>query len=561
VQTVSVLGAYLRSMPFEVISASVIICITTLFLPFAMNRIYDRVVPQQALGTLAMLTLLLLGCMIVEVTLRIARSYLLARIAVHGAWRQMRFSLEELASSPVADLVGGGRQVWYRRLQALAQASEQAASPNRLIVIDALFVPVFMTLLVLTGGIIALAPAATCLVTIGLIVSGGRAIRTCVAGRQEADGELQRFTMESLSAIATVKTLGLRHLVEHRYSLLQNACASHQKEIMRASEQTQGLTQSVITAAQIVTMFAGALMAIDGLMTPGMMMCSSILAVRMVSPIARLAMAWQDVQSELAIASLQAPRAPALPRAGKDVELATFTQPPEVALAGVSAHYLNTGVLALDGVDLVVGAGELIAITGPDAVATELLLRLIVGDVDPLAGTVTADGRALSGFDRSARGSHVFMPALPRLVRGTILSNITLHRPWVGADRAHLAAQLVGLEHDVRGLQFGFETQITDAPQSELSAALCKRIGLARSLAATPYLLSIAEPQAGIDLYGQKQIETVFRQLHGKVTMVISTTSPRLMLSADRVFELRGGRLHALQLTGRSTTTAAQGVA
>lgn len=547
---VAVLRRYLASMPLDVVVASLIICLTSLFLPFAINRVYDRIVPMQAIGTLGALTVLLLGCMLVEVALRIARSYLLSRIAVQASWLKMRASMDALSAAPAETLAGPGKLQWLQRLQSLSQASDFGASPVRLFVVDLLFVPIFLVLLVLTGGIVAIVPVAVALGALGAIVHTGRRMRDLMTERHATDAQLQRFVTESIASIGAVRTLGLRQYFEHRFAVMQNGASRSQQEIAIAAEHTQGLSQLITSVAQIVTLFVTALMAIEGTLSPGLMICSSILATRTVAPVARLALAWQDVQSELALATdatgeglqtVATKRLRALP-------VTEGSGPPDVSLVDVSTCVLLGDAVVLDNVTLEIKPGEMIAVMGQDATANELLLRIIAGDAEPILGSVLVGGIAATQVDRRAIGAVAYLPPMPQLVRGSIMANITLHRPWVTPERARGAARLVGLEQEIVSLQHGFETKISDAPQPELSGSVCKRIGLARTLAATPKLVVMGEPQFGLDLFGQMQLERMFAQIRGKATIVVSTSSPRVLAQADRAFELRQGRLSEVKL-------------
>ena len=155
-----------------------------------------------------------------------------------------------------------------------------------------------------------------------------------------------------------------------------------------------------------------------------------------------------------------------------------------VAIDGVSRRF-RTGFLALTGVDLTIGAGEMVAVVGPSGCGKSTLLKIIAGLLTPTGGVVDFGG------DRPETG-YVFQDA-HLLPWRTAIRNVELFLEVDGVrkperrDRARAAVRLVGL------------ADFEDSYPAELSGGMKMRVSLARTLATDPQLMLFDEPFAALD--------------------------------------------------------------
>lgn len=218
-----------------------------------------------------------------------------------------------------------------------------------------------------------------------------------------------------------------------------------------------------------------------------------------------------------------------------------------IELVGVEKTYRSGPVAfpALQGVDLHVDAGELVAIVGSSGSGKTTIINLIAGIDRPTAGTVTVNGSRLDqmGEEELAvwRGQNIgivfqFFQLLPTL---TAVENATLpldlakigsarDRPRRAAD--HLT--LVGLGD--RG----------DRLPSELSGGEQQRVAIARALACDPKILLGDEPTGNLDSETALQMFRLLRDVHdGGTTIVYVTHDSALASLASRVVTMRDGRI------------------
>jgi putative ABC transport system ATP-binding protein len=203
-----------------------------------------------------------------------------------------------------------------------------------------------------------------------------------------------------------------------------------------------------------------------------------------------------------------------------------------------------TAVRALDGIDIAVGAGELVAVMGPSGSGKSTLLTIAGTLEEASAGTVTIDGVDVAGLSRNARAGlrrrsigYVFQDF--NLLAGlTAAENVALPLELDGTSaRAARAAGLAALD------ELGLAERAGRYPD-ELSGGERQRVAIARAVVGERRLLLADEPTGALDSVSG---ETVMRLLRGAcqrgVAGVIVTHDAQLAAWADRVVFLRDGRV------------------
>jgi putative ABC transport system ATP-binding protein len=219
--------------------------------------------------------------------------------------------------------------------------------------------------------------------------------------------------------------------------------------------------------------------------------------------------------------------------------------PALIALEGVERTYRMGKVdyRALRGVDLSIGAGELVAVVGPSGSGKSTILNMITGIDRPTAGTVTVDGRRLDelGEEELAawRGSNVgiifqFFQLLPTL---SALENAVL--PLDFARRGSKRERFERARHNLELVGLG--DKLDNLP-AELSGGEQQRVAIARALAADPKLVVGDEPTGNLDTVTATEMFELLTRLNGEGKTVLFVTHDReLAARARRVIEIRDG--------------------
>ncbi|MGH7319366.1 MAG: ABC transporter ATP-binding protein [Candidatus Rokuibacteriota bacterium] len=197
----------------------------------------------------------------------------------------------------------------------------------------------------------------------------------------------------------------------------------------------------------------------------------------------------------------------------------------------------------LDGITLDVPAGQLIVVVGPSGSGKSTLLGLIAGLDQPTAGSIRIEGVELTGLSEDAlarlrreRIGYVFQSfhLIPTL---TALENVAVPLELAGApDPLARAAARLG--------EMGLAERAHHYPP-QLSGGEQQRVALARAVANRPGLLLADEPTGNLDsTTGAQVIDLLvgWNRRHGS-TLILVTHDPALARHADRVIELRDGRI------------------
>jgi putative ABC transport system ATP-binding protein len=234
---------------------------------------------------------------------------------------------------------------------------------------------------------------------------------------------------------------------------------------------------------------------------------------------------------------------PALAAAGAAAGVAGL---PLIRLQGVVKTYDagELAVKALDGIELDVQKGQMVAIIGPSGSGKSTLMH-ILGCLDaPTAGTYHLDGEdvsTLSGFQlaaiRNRKVGFVFQ-TFNLLPKASLLRNVELPLLYGGIagterrERATEALRRVGLGDR------------TKHKPSELSGGQRQRAAIARALVNEPSLVLADEPTGNLDTKTGLEILDLFDEMHGHgETVVIVTHDPRIAERCERVVRIVDGRI------------------
>jgi ABC-2 type transport system ATP-binding protein len=210
---------------------------------------------------------------------------------------------------------------------------------------------------------------------------------------------------------------------------------------------------------------------------------------------------------------------------------------PILSVAGVSKTY-DSGVRALEPVDLDIARGEIFALLGPNGAGKTTLISIVCGIVTPSSGTITVDGHDAIRDYRAARRRIGLVPqeiAADMFI--TVLAAVRFSRRLFGksTDEAYLEQLLKDLSlWDKRNSRI-----------MELSGGMKRRVLIAKALSHEPDIQLHDEPTAGVDVELRRDMWKLVHKLRAKGTTIILTTHyiEEAEEMADRVGVINKGRL------------------
>jgi putative spermidine/putrescine transport system ATP-binding protein len=198
---------------------------------------------------------------------------------------------------------------------------------------------------------------------------------------------------------------------------------------------------------------------------------------------------------------------------------------------------------ALDGLDLEIAGGELVALLGPSGCGKTTALRVLAGFETVDEGRVVVDGRDVRSVPPRRRDMGMVFQSYSLFPNMTAAENVAFGlrmRGRRGPERAGRAAELLEL--------VGLSAQAKQYPH-QLSGGQQQRVALARALAVEPRVLLLDEPLSALDAKVRLDLREQIRALQtrlGTTALFVTHDQEEALSIADRVGVMRGGRLEQI---------------
>lgn len=504
-----------------------------------MMQVYDRVLASRNETTLWVLTLLLICIYVFMGVMEAIRTWILVRV---GA----RFD------------AALNRRVFDATFeQSLRQAGSNSAQPMHdlntvrqtltgsaiLTIFDAPWMPIYLIVISMLSwelGAFALFGAA---VLTGLAVLNEIISNRKVTEAQNFNAQSQFALSNSLRNSEVIEAMGMLPSIRnawyalHHKQIVFQAMASDQAAIMG------GVSKFVRVTMQSLSLGLGALLVLEGRMSPGSMIAASVLVSRALAPVEQLVANWKQIITGRAAFERLSGLLNVHPSRAYGMSL----QPPTGAIRfdGVSTAAPGSNKAILKGISFQIQAGECVAVIGPSGSGKSTLARLLVGVWPALAGTVRLDGADLHQWSKDELGPYLgYLPQDIELFDGTVAENIARFGK-VDPEKVINAAKQAGMHETILNLPNGYDTPL-GIGGNMLSGGQKQRIGLARALFDNPVLLVLDEPNSNLDEQGEQALLETIRTLHANQQTTILITHKMSSLSVvQKIMVLSDGQLKA----------------
>jgi ATP-binding cassette, subfamily B, bacterial len=371
-----------------------------------------------------------------------------------------------------------------------------------------------------------------------------------VRGLSEQTAELASVVEESVAGVRVIKGFGAEGLQQQR---LEKEASDVYEMAMRAAEVRSVFLPAielVPSLGQIFVLAYGGHLVLAGELTIGTLVMFNFYVILLVNPLRMLGQiiaqseraataadrVSQVLSTEAAIVEPEAPRALPARAPGRG----------EVRFEQVSFSYGGFAApRVLAGLDLVIPAGQSIALVGETGCGKSTAAKLISRFYDASAGRVLLDGvdvREIALRELRSQVGIVFEDTF--LFSDTVGANIAFARPEASQAQIERAATLAGAHDFIAALPHGYATPIGERGFS-LSGGQRQRIAIARAILADPRVLILDDATSSVDPEKEHEIRAAMAEvMHGRTTIVIAHRPVTIAL-ADRVVLLAGGRVVA----------------
>ena len=530
----------LRRSFFALAAFSGVINVMMLTPAIYMLQVYDRALVSRNVTTLTMLTLLVIGLFMLMSALEMVRTRVLIRV---GNFLDMDLNRRIFSAAFERNLSRAGGNP-AQALQDLTQVRQFLTGNGLFAFFDAPWTPIYLLVCYLIHPLLGLVTLIGSLILVGLAYLTEKATQKPLAEANQAAMSSASYAnnnlrnAEVIEAMGMLPAIGKRWFQGHLRILQMQTLASDRAAIISSTGRFVRITlQSVILGA-------GALLAIEGKITPGMMIACSILTGRALAPVEQVIAAWKQLQGSRSAWGRLNDLLHDYPQRPPSMSL----QRPMgmLAVENVVAGAPGTSNSIVRGVSFSLVPGESLGIIGPSASGKSTLARLLVGVWPTQAGKVRLDGADIFTWNKAELGPWLgYLPQDVELFEGTIAENIARFAE-VDSEAVIRAARSSGVHDMILRFPQGYDTRLA-ADGSPLSGGQKQRIALARALYGEPNLVVLDEPNANLDDVGEKALVDALAELKARgATVILISHRPNVLCAVDKVLMLRDGAVHML---------------
>ncbi len=527
-----------------------------------MLQVYDRVLASRNEITLLMLTLMMLGAYLLMSALELIRTFVLVRV---GAQFDLRLNQRVYSAAFEQNLRKSGANAG-QALADLTNVRQFLTGSALFAFFDAPWFPVYLVVIFLFEPSLGLFALGGTAVLVGLAYVNEKVTREPLAEANAMAIAAGTLATNNLRNAEVIESMGMLPNLLARWYQLHGRFLRLQAEASEKGGLVGALTKFVQVSLQSLVLGYGALLAIEGRISAGMMIAASILVGRALAPVQQVIGVWKSYsntrsayQRLVALLAANPPRPAGMPLP-KPVGAIT--------VEGVSAAPPGSTAIVIKGLNLAIAPGDVVGIIGPSGCGKSTLARLLVGVWPALAGKVRLDGADIFSWNKGELGPHIgYLPQDIELFAGSVSDNIAR---FGAIDPAKVveAARRAGVHDLVLHLPQGYDTLLGDGGAG-LSGGQRQRIGLARAMYGDPSLIVLDEPNSNLDDAGELALVQAIADLRqrGKTivlvthrTSAIGVTSKLLLLrdGVAAMFGPTGQVLAALQEANQKQVQAAQ---
>lgn len=529
-----------------VILASILINLLAFALPLFTMNVYDRIIPNKAAASLWVMAMGAIFAICVEYGLRLARTSLIDEVGRAIDARLSQRLLDKVLNLPLATQRGSTGAL-ARRVTEYEQVRDFFASTTVVLITDILFLFVFVGLIAVLGGWLAVIPLIAMAAMFGAGWVLQRKMGAAVIDAQIDASLLQSTLFESIGSLETVKACRAegRMLSKWRRYSASNA---HTQEGMRAlTAQAVNLATICQQGTNIALVIGGFYLFSAGTISMGAIIAVVMLAGRSLSPVGQLAfLMTRGRQAFSTLSSLQMLMEQDDEREKGSQSVVPTIRHGKLKLDHSGFSYPEAGRESLSDICLSIEPGERIGIIGRVASGKSTLGRVLCGLYEPTNGSYYIDGLdSRQHQPHEIRSRLRFVGQDAELFSGTIRENLLL-----GAERASDADMIDAVTKSGADIFLGRDSSGFDFPIGERGARLSggqrSFLVLARALMDPAKLLFLDEPTGAMDSHTEKLfVERLQSAILPHQTIIIATHRMAALDVVDRLILMDQGRIIA----------------
>ena len=538
----TLLSDAVRAVYGSVIGVSAISFIANILMltgPMFMMLVYNKVLSSKSMPTLIALSLLALALYVFYGILEALRGKLMARV---GTAFDHRLAPRLFDATLRLPLHLGAHARNHDPLQDLAAIRNFLMGAGPIALLDIPWIPIYFAFLFMVHPVLGMAAAAGALFLILLAIVNQMASSGSAKSANQLHAGMQAMLFDAKRNAEAAAAMSMGDDLCKRWGAGYIGAISNARDLADHASIFGAISKTARLILQSGMLALGAYLVIDGGMSPGAMIASSIMLARALAPIDQAIGQWRGIsfawQAYRRLRLLSA-RLPSI------IEQQHSMPRPQCSLSvrdvAVVAPGGNTAIIS--GVSFELEAGDALGIIGPSGCGKSTLIRSLVGAWPTAVGEVRFDQALIAQYSPVALGEAIgHLPQSIELFDGTIAENIARFRKDATTADVIEAAKLAGVHEMILSFKKGYDTPVGEGGAS-LSGGQRQRIGLARAVFGNPFLIVLDEPNSNLDPLGEQSLNEAIQRMRGKGQIVVIVAHrPSAIFAANKILSLRNGR-------------------
>ena len=534
-----------KKVYMDVILASLVVNILSIFSSLFTMNVYDRVIPNQAHETLWALAIGVFIAYIFDILLRTLRSYFVDTANKRGDNEISAMLFERVMGLRLEHRPASSGSM-ANTLKEFDSLRDFFTSATLLSVVDLPFVFIFILVIGWIGGSLFLVP----LIAIPLIIFSGlifqpaleRAMNLNLTEASQKHGLL----IESISNMETIKSLSTEGFFQNKWeSILEASSASSFRSKFLAT-MIVNMTSFIQQVAYILIIVIGVYLIEKNVLTMGGLVACSILASRAMAPLAQISsllIRFQTASHALRNLNTLIATEQERPSNKKFLHRAAFDG--GIQFDKVTFNYPGQGAHSLDSISFDIKPGDKVAILGRVGSGKTTLLKLILGLYRPQSGSILIDGIDQNQIDPiDLRSNMGYVDQDAKLFYGTLRDNIAIVKPDATDAMILEVAKIAGVEEFAKTHPLGYEMRVGEGGHG-LSGGQRQAITIARALLLNPQIILMDEPTSGMDTVAESHFIKNMNIFLKQRTLLFVTHKSSMMTMVDKIILMDAGKIVA----------------
>lgn len=508
-----------------------------------MLEVYDKVLTSRNETTLYMLSLIMLFLFILSGYLENVRTHTISAIG-----DDLETSLNDRVFTAtfkqnLAKMGSGDTQA----LNDLTTIRQFISSPALYAFFDFPWFPIYLIVIFLFNPWLGLYSVISILIVVALALINEVATKVALKKSNIELIKSNTLAAANLKNSEVIAGLGMEKNVKSRWLNVHKVFLETQRVAHNKTTNISAITKTTRMTLQSLALGIAALLVLNNQLLPGMMIASTILLGKALSPIEQIISGWKQMKNAKIAYERLSELLDKYPEEKESIDL-------PAPVGKISVENLVSGIPGLEtpvlkGVSFNLEAGDILSIIGASGAGKSNLARQLLGIWSPISGAVRLDGAEIHKWNKNKLGEHVgYVPQDVELFPGTIAENISRFGE-TDSEKIIEACKIADVHEMILRFPQGYNTML-GVDGNGLSGGQKQRIALARALYGNPKYIVMDEPNSNLDTAGEIALSRSLRYCkEKKITVIVISHRAEVLNVSNKMLVLVDGTVYDFGFT------------